>query len=309
MTSARVDAAPTSASNTTRVRRFCLQCRYDGGKFRGFAENDGVRTVGGELRQHLEKILQQPISLTCSGRTDAGVHAWSQYVTFDVVAHNEELPDSAASRIHQSLSRMVAPHIGILGVREVPITFDARFSATWRAYRYLIAQEHVTHPFIDSYVWRVGHTLDVEAMAQASIDLLGEQDFTSFCRKVKSNPQASLVRRLLHITVTQLAVDQQVSAGVSSHGAPLLAVDLVGSAFCHQMVRSIVGLLVDIGLHRRTADAIPAILEAQDRNASGGVAPPHGLHLVGVGFNAPYPSSLDPIQNLNVDFTWDWSFV
>lgn len=298
MTSTRVDTAPESVDSATRVRRFCVQCSYDGGAFRGFAENADVRTVGGELRTALEQLFQQSVTLTCSGRTDAGVHAWSQYVTFDVI-ENVDSPSTIESvRVQQSLSRLVGSDIGITKVTTVPITFDARFSATWRAYRYVIDQSAMTNPFIDKYSWRVGRALDLEAMAEGAVAFIGEHDFTSFCRKVKSNPAASLTRRMIDIAVNPCTT-------LERHGTSIVTVDLAASAFCHQMVRSIVGLLVDIGLGRRGPESVVEALAAQDRNASGGVAPAHGLHLVAVGFDREYPHSVDPFDVTLQQFSWE----
>lgn len=296
MTSTRVDTAPERVGCATRVRRFCVQCSYDGTAFRGFAENADVRTVAGELRGALEKLFQQELTLTCSGRTDAGVHAWSQYVTFDVI-EDESRRIMDADRVQQSLSRLLARDIGITNVSTVPITFDARFSASWRAYRYVLDQSVTTNPFIDQYSWQLGQKLDHAAMCEGAAALIGEHDFSSLCRKVKSNPEASLIRRLIEIDVRTRPL-------LERHGASIVTVDVVASAFCHQMVRSIVGLLVDIGLGRRQPNSVANMLLAKNRNAAGGVAPAKGLHLVAVGFDRTYPYSNDPFVPTQPPFRW-----
>lgn len=259
----------SAASATERVR---IDLAYDGTGLHGFAENVGVDTVGGRLRTALEQVLGVPVTLTCSGRTDAGVHARSQVVTFD-------LPEGVLEpeRLRRSLNSMLGPAIAVSRVGVVDADFDARFSATWRSYRYLVLARDVPDPFLARTSWWVQDALDLDAMRSAAAALVGEHDFSSFCRRPKGVPNVSLVRRVLH------------ADWVPEPEPGLLRFDIVATAFCHQMVRSIVGTLVDHGRGRPHCTDVAAVLRARDRSAAGNIAPPHGLCLWGVGFGGDPP--------------------
>lgn len=247
----------------TRVR---LDLAYDGTEFAGFAENVGVRTVGGELRAALERILRHPVELVVAGRTDKGVHAAAQVVHFDTGDQLE--PD----RLRRSLNKLLHPEVAIFAVTPVSSEFHARFSAIRRSYRYQIANGPVADPFTARTSWWVLPTLDVEAMNAGAASLLGEHDFATFCRRPEraDGSQASLVRRVLRAQWTQTD--------------PLLVFEISAQAFCHHMVRSIVGTLVEVGRGRIDAAEIAGILAARDRGRCATLAPPQGLTLVEVGY-------------------------
>ena len=235
---------------------------YDGTDFRGSAESDGVRTVLGELRAAMERVTRAELELTCSGRTDAGVHGRGQVVSVD-------LPDDTdLGRLAHSLNRLLAPEVAVRSAERAPADFDARRSATSRSYRYEVWNDAVHDPLRSRTVWHVPHPLDLGAMNDAARHLVGEHDFASFCRRPKvadGQPERSLVRHVLRAGWTRVG------------GSPLLRFEIQATSFCHQMVRSIVGTLVDTGLGRRGAGDMPATLAALDRNAAGQVAPSHGL--------------------------------
>lgn len=258
--------------------RLRLDVAYDGGTFRGFAENAGVRTVAGELRAALETVLRQPVQLTCAGRTDAGVHAWGQVVSLD--AHGP--PDPVALR--DSLNALVGPAVVVRGVQQVPADFDARFSARWRRYRYLIWNDPVPHPFLHDRSWWVREPLDGAAISAAARLLHGEHDFSSFCRRPAQDPPASLVRRVLH------------TAWVEQPDASR-CFEIAATAFCHQMVRSIVGALVVVGRGRMPAEEVGVILARRDRSGTPNLAPPQGLVLHEVGYR-PWSDPPGPIGAL-----------
>jgi tRNA pseudouridine38-40 synthase len=249
------------------LARVRLDLSYDGTDFHGFAENEGVGTVAVRLRTALEQVLRTEVRLTCAGRTDAGVHARAQVVTFDVPADRVQ-----PERLRRSLNSMLGQRIAVHSVRNVDDGFDARFSATWRAYRYLVLNRQDPDPFLARTSWWVPDPLDVDAMDAAAAAVVGEHDFSSFCRRPKDQPEASLVRRVLRVGWTP-----QDEPG-------LLRFEIVASAFCHQMVRSIVGTLVDIGRGRTRAADLGAVLAAKDRAAAGNLAPPQGLCLWQVGY-------------------------
>lgn len=241
---------------------------YDGGPYHGFAVNEGVRTVGGDLTEALSKCLRQSVELTCAGRTDTGVHAWGQVVSFEA-ADNIDL-----SNIRTAVNRMLAPAIAVRTIEPAPDNFDARFDATSRNYRYTVLNREVPDPFLAATAWHYPHLLDIDAMNAAAAFLVGEHDFSSFCRRQHSadGTEKSRVRRVLR-------------AEWDAEDDNLLRFEIESSSFCHQMVRSITGTLVDIGAQRRPPDAIVAILAAKDRSSVPNLAPPHGLCLWSVSYS------------------------
>lgn len=261
-------------SRSSSVRNVAFTVAYDGTDFRGFAESPDVVTVMGTLRATLEQVLQVELELTAAGRTDAGVHGWGQVVTGRIPATSD------LERLQRSVNRMCAPEIAIRIIEWVDDDFDARFSATSRAYRYDVWNHPQPNPLIARTSWHVPDPLDVAAMNAAAAHLVGQHDFASFCRRPKvaeGQPEKSLVRILRRAEWTRLASDD-VPGG-------LLRFEIAASSFCHQMVRSIVGTLVDVGRGRRSRDSIPATLTALDRAAAGPVAPPTGLVLWHVGYD------------------------
>lgn len=254
-----------------------LLIAYDGTDFRGLAPNDGVRTVVGELQRVLEPFLGEVPDIVMSGRTDAGVHAWGQVLSFTA---DVELD---AARIQKSITSRLGPEIVARDLSVVDDGFSARFSATGRRYRYHIANRATPDPFTARTAWWVAAPLDVAAMAAAATHLLGEHDFSSFCRRPKPAPgpdgtveEPSLVRRV---------TGARWRALTDAEPAGMLRFEIEGSAFCHQMVRSIVGFLVAVGAGKRSGDELPAVLAARDRAAAEQPAPPHGLTLWQVDYD------------------------
>jgi tRNA pseudouridine38-40 synthase len=248
---------------------------YDGRPFRGFAaQREGVRTVGGDLIVAVAKVLGHPIELTCAGRTDAGVHAWGQVVSFDAAGTPADVDLCALQR---SLNKMLAPAVAIRDVAVAASDFSARHSATWRSYRYTVLNRAVPDPFLAGTAWHIEVPLDLRAMQLACDPLIGEHDFAAFCRRpsmrsaTQAGPEASLVRRVLE-------------AGWVDLGDGMLRFDIRASAFCHQMVRSIVGLMAAVGQGRKRAGDVAGIIRAGQRAGAASPAPPHGLCLWEVGY-------------------------
>lgn len=271
---------PRPGGSVAHGRRLRLDVAYDGTGFRGFAENAGVRTVAGELRRALETVLRRPVALTCAGRTDAGVHARGQVVTLDV----EGAVD--LRRLRDSLNSMIGPEIVVSAATMVAPDLDARFSARWRRYRYHVLDAAVPDPFLATTSWWVQGPLDLPAMNSAADSLLGEHDFSSFCRRPRGESEVSLVRRVLAArwTSTPLEVGGADSGGVDPQAA-LLCFEIAATAFCHQMVRSIVGALVRVGTGRLDPTAVAVLLAARDRDGAPQLAPPQGLTLWQVGYD------------------------
>jgi tRNA pseudouridine38-40 synthase len=236
---------------------------YDGTGFAGFAaQKAGPPTVGGTLGAAIERVLGQPVELTCAGRTDAGVHAWGQVVSFD--CDHARLDTSTLER---AVNKMLRPTIAIREVRVENDEFDARFSAKSRRYRYTILNQPTPSPFLAPTSWWIDRPLDLAGMRLACDPLIGEHDFGSFCRR--PSPEATLVRHVL---------DARWDA-VDDDEGNRLQFWIEATAFCHQMVRSIVGTMVDVGLGRRHAGDLSGVLRAVDRSKAGNLAPPHGLCL------------------------------
>jgi tRNA pseudouridine38-40 synthase len=235
---------------------------YAGRDFHGFWPNAGVRTVGGELIGAIERVLGTSIELACAGRTDTGVHASGQVISFAAPA------DADLARLQQSVNRLLGPEVVLRDVVAADWEFDARFSAKARAYRYTVLNRPVPDPFLAATSWFVPEPLELRALKAACDPLIGEHDFASFCRRPKANDgsEVSLVRRVL-------------SAEWIDLGDGVLRFDISASSFCHQMVRSVVAVLVDAGRGARTPADVMSLLRAKDRAGAPSPAPPEGLNL------------------------------
>lgn len=242
-----------------------LVVAYDGARFHGFARQPDLETVQGSLETALSKLFGDEIRTSAAGRTDAGVHALGQVISF--VSDSIKDVDDLARR----LNAMCGPEIAILEAELAPEGFDARFSAVARTYEYGIFTGKVHDPFARHTTWHVTEPLEVDMMGKAAQALLGEHSFESFGRvDAGQNP----VRRIESIEIEQ------------DHN--LITIRITANSFIQQMVRSIVGMLVRVGTGHIDPADVERILHARDRSAAGPVAPPHGLFLVSV----TYPDEL-----------------
>ncbi|MFM8267414.1 MAG: tRNA pseudouridine(38-40) synthase TruA [Ilumatobacteraceae bacterium] len=260
------------------MRRARATVSYDGTDLHGFAESaPDVPTVAGVLREAIETVVRHPVELIGAGRTDAGVHAVGQVISLDL---NEEVDLAGLER---RLNRMCGPQIAVRDLTWADHPgFHARFDADYRRYRYDVFEAPSPHPLLARTTWHVTRPLEVWAMQLACDPLIGEHDFASFCRRPKPEPgrePVSLVRRILGADWHEVAVEP---AGIGR----LLRFEITATAFCHQMVRSIVGTLVEVGAGTLHAGDVRGILLRRDRQAAGPVAPPHGLTLWDVGYGA-----------------------
>jgi tRNA pseudouridine38-40 synthase len=240
-----------------RVIRMTLA--YDGTSFRGWAaqRDTEVRTVGGVVADLLAGVLQHDVALTVAGRTDAGVHARGQVVSF--VTESDVTPE----RMLRAVNSTLAPEVVAREAVYAPEGFDARFSATAREYRYVIDTAAVPDPFLGRSSWHRPGKLSVPLMRAAARHLVGELDFASFCRSPGNG--RSTTRRLERVSVRR--------------EGDLVFLDFRANAFCHQMVRSLVGTLVAVGEGRIDPAAMPGILASRDRSAAKSLAPAQGLTL------------------------------
>lgn len=254
-----------------------MRLGYRGAGFSGWAEQPGQRTVAGELRGALETVLRRPIDMEVAGRTDAGVHALGQYASVPITAQEAALP---GRRLCSSLVALTSDDLALRGLYQAPEGFSARFGAQGRRYRYRLACGMARPVMAWGHAWwlRGVEHLDVAAMERAVQALVGEHDFTSFCKATSAEILArdgrSLCRNLTSIEVTQ----------VCEAGEELVMVDVRGNAFLHNMVRIIVGSLVEVGRGQRDASWLADARTARDRRAAGPTAPAEGLTLVGVDY-------------------------
>ncbi|MEO7369679.1 MAG: tRNA pseudouridine(38-40) synthase TruA [Ilumatobacteraceae bacterium] len=256
-----------------KLRRARLTVAYDGTMFHGFAVNDGVRTVVGELREAIEKVVRQPVDLVGAGRTDAGVHGWGQVVSCD-------LPDDTdLEMLVRRVNRMCGPAIVARAAAWASNPdFSARFTAKWRHYRYDIWNAPQPNAFLAPMSWHVFQPLSMPALRLTCDPLIGEHDFSSFCRRPRAVPgqsEPSMRRNVMLAKWSEVSTD---------YGPGLLRFEIRANAFCHQMVRAIVGTMVDTAAGRLPAGEIRGLLMAKDRQEAGQVAPAHGLCLWEVGY-------------------------
>ncbi len=253
---------------------------YDGTDFHGWgrqidpagefpdhgSRRDSVPTIQGAIESALERIVGAHVSTVVAGRTDAGVHAVGQVFS----AHLPPRPDFNVDlrKLKRSLNGMCGPAIAIRSLEEVDAGFSARFDAKSRRYVYRYHTGGYRDPFTWKYMWNLRHQLDVDRMRRAAECLVGTHDFSAFC---KARAVGGPVRNIHDVTVVQPEPDQ-------------IELSVEARSFCHQMVRSIAGLLEGIGACRHSIASAAQVLESRDRNANSGVAPPQGLTLWSVKY-------------------------
>jgi tRNA pseudouridine38-40 synthase len=263
-----VEQGATVGWATVRLR---IDLSYDGTDFRGWATQPALRTVQGTLEAALATVLRLPeVRVTCAGRTDTGVHARGQVVHLDL-PDGEDGTAVHDGRLLRRLNGVLPPDVRVRAVGQAPAGFDARFSATWRRYAYRVADAPgLVDPLVRGHVLAWPRPLDVEAMNAACEPLLGLHDFASFC---KQREGATTVRTLLDLAW-------------SRDDAGLAVATVRADAFCHHMVRSLVGCLLAVGDGRRTPAWAGEVLAAAVRDPSVAVVPAHGLTLEEVGYPA-----------------------
>ena len=256
--------------------RLRIDLGYDGTDFSGWAAQPGLRTVEGELSVALTTVLRapDPVRLTVAGRTDAGVHARGQVAHADVaetayvaaVGRTGRTPDEA---LVARLRGLLPPDVVVHRVCRAPAGFDARFAAVWRRYSYRIADGRAERDSLRrrDTVW-IGEQLDVDAMSAGSAQLLGLKDFAAFCRRREG---ATTVRTLLEF-------------GWSRGADGVVEGRVVADAFCHSMVRALVGAVVPVGLGRESVHWPAQVQASGERSSRVKVMPAHGLCLEQVAY-------------------------
>lgn len=249
----------SSTPNSVRLR---LDLAYHGAGFAGWADQPGLRTVQGELEQWIAAVLRlpEPARVVCAGRTDAGVHARGQVVQVDLPA---ELAGDGSMLLHR-LNRALPDDLVVRTVRPAPPGFDARFAADWRRYCYRVVDGPIRpDPLIRDVVAHVREPIDLDVLNSSAATLLGLHDFGAFCRRREG---ATTIRTLLEFTGERRA-DGVIELSVRA------------DAFCHSMVRSLVGAVVTVGTGRRDLPWLQGIAATPVRDSSVPVMPAHGLTL------------------------------
>jgi tRNA pseudouridine38-40 synthase len=246
-----------------KVATTVLEVAYDGSAFAGFARQKDQQTVQGRIETALATVLGEVVETTGAGRTDAGVHALAQHVSFPT-----SLREPKPAALARSLTALAGPEIVVRRVRHAREGFSARFDAVAREYRYRIAVGSSPPVFLSRLAWHVSQELDVEAMRLSTAALIGEHDFRSFCVAASAEGQ----RTVRSIGLVDVFSEEPL-------GERCLTIRVEGNAFLHSMVRVIVGSLVEVGVGRRPAEWMQEALQAERREAAGPTAPPHALTL------------------------------
>lgn len=245
------------------MNNYKLTIQYDGGRYKGWQRlGNSDNTIQGKIESVLSQMVGEEVEIIGSSRTDAGVHALHQ------VANVKLNGDWAADEIKKYFKRYLPQDISVVDVALVPERFHARYNSKVKTYLYKIWNEEHTNPFMRKYSMHVEQKLDINKMKQAAQYFIGSHDFTAFSNA--KSKKKSMVREIysLHIEKEDDFIQIRVS----------------GNGFLHNMVRKIVGALIEVGAGRMDANDIPTILEAKERNAINCLADGSGLYLEKIDF-------------------------
>ncbi|MGG3526954.1 tRNA pseudouridine(38-40) synthase TruA [Bacillus pseudomycoides] len=245
------------------MNNYKLTIQYDGGRYKGWQRlGNNDNTIQGKIESVLSEMTGREIEIIGCSRTDAGVHALHQVANFKI---DENLPEL---KVKKYLNQYLPNDISIIDVELVSERFHARYNSKSKTYLYKIWNEEHTNPFMRKYSMHVGKKLNIENMQKAAQYLIGSHDFTAFSNA--KSKKKSMVREIYMLDV------------VESEG--FIQIRVNGNGFLHNMVRKIVGALVEVGLGQLDAEVIPQILEAKQRNQINCLADASGLYLEKVDF-------------------------
>lgn len=242
---------------------YSIKVAYNGAPFCGFAKQPGLPTVQGEIESALALLFRRDVETVCAGRTDSGVHARGQIVSFDIAP--DEFRGRSFHTLCKSMNALTADGISVVSWDRRNQGFSARFDAKHREYRYFFSVEETTPIFTEPFSWHTGE-LDIDSMQKASRYLLGEKDFKSFCMAISAKDRPTC-RNVMEISFYESVIMEERTA----------VMKIIGNAFLHSMVRAIAGTLVTVGKGRRSPEWVRDVLAARNRSAAGETAPAKGL--------------------------------
>ncbi len=245
------------------MRNIKLTIEYDGTAYHGWQIQPGLKTIQGVMKERIAQITQEKVNLIGAGRTDAGVHALGQVANFKT----ESAID--VTSLQRGLNSLLAPDIVITGVEEMEERFHARFSARSKIYEYCILNQPYPSAIGRYYTWFIHHGLDISSMKRCGEILIGSHDFSSF--RASGDESSHSIREVFRLEIER-------------RNGNLIVVAIEANAFLREMVRSIVGTLVDVGRGKTSFEEFKEIFQAQDRRQAGMTAPARGLFLIEVKY-------------------------
>ena len=252
-----------TTKNSEKKHRIALLIQYDGSVFNGWQSQKQGRPVQDEIEKAMEVLFKEKIRTVAAGRTDAGVHALGQVIHFDTSSK------LTLKKICGSLNGILAKDVAVRNAYYVPPDFHARFSAVQREYVYAIYNYPQRNPLIINKAQWVSYKLDIAFLKNIAQYFIGENDFASFCKKTSA--EENTVRRIDEFDITEFE--------------DFIFFRIKGNGFLHNMVRIIIGTILDVCVNKIDPDSIPDIFKKKDRDASGKTAPPYGLYLNKIFYN------------------------
>ncbi|MFJ7677925.1 tRNA pseudouridine(38-40) synthase TruA [Peribacillus sp. NPDC097198] len=245
------------------MNNYKLTIQYDGGRYQGWQRlGDSENTIQGKIESVLTEMVGEPIEIIGCSRTDSGVHAISQIANFKMSLNMTE------TEVMNYLNRYLPRDISIVEVTLVPERFHARYNVKDKTYLYKIWNEPYTNPFMRKYSMHVEENLNIPSMIEGSQYFIGSHDFTAYSNA--KSKKKSMVREIYSIDIEEVA--------------GFIEIRVRGNGFLYNMVRKIVGTLIEVGLNEIDAKNIPSIIESKERIQTGRMADPAGLYLETVEF-------------------------
>jgi tRNA pseudouridine38-40 synthase len=244
------------------MRNLLLEIEYDGTKYAGWQIQKNATSIQGVLEEKFSLILGEKIKVTASGRTDAGVHAKAQIANFKTISI------LSVHKVLKAINALLPKDIAVKKIKEVALDFNSRFAAKAKIYRYYIYNSTIRSAFWYKYAWQVPYKLDFSLMERELKVIIGRHNFKSFSASSKKERQ--MTRRIWGVSLKRKA--------------PLIFIDIEGESFLYNMIRNIVGTLIEIGRGKLPPGSMKEILKARDRKKAGPCAPPRGLFLIRVKF-------------------------